>query len=379
VIGIRVESSTMSEAARVLIVDDSRIFRGAIEEVVRGQGDLAVAGSVFSGAKALEFIRQHPPDVITLDVEMPGMNGLETLEAIQEFNRGRTPATQIGVLMVSAFTKRGAEVTVQALQAGAFDVVAKPSGGSSEACLAALREDLLPKIRAFLARRRQIAARTINWKVSSQPARPKPELSPVTRSTRSAGVVLIGASTGGPQALSKLLPELASRINSPILVVQHMPPGFTHSLAVDLSRRCPWPVCEAEDNQVIAPGTIYIAPGGKHLLLRSGLAGRRMVGLNEQPPESGCRPSASVLFRSAAAILGSEAVAVVLTGMGNDGTAGLGPLKRAGGTVIVQDEESSVVWGMPGSVVAANLADIVAPLENIASEVEAAVARRGRS
>ncbi len=281
--------------------------------------------------------------------------------------------------MVSAFTKRGAEVTVQALQAGAFDVVAKPSGGSSDACIAALRDDLLPKIRAFLTRRRQIAARTINWNLSPKPARPKPELSQLAPTARSSAVVLIGASTGGPQALSRLLPDLTARINTPILVVQHMPPGFTHSLAIDLSRRCPWPVCEAEDNQIIVPGTIYIAPGGKHLVLRSGLAGRRMVGLNEQPPESGCRPSASVLFRSAAAILGSEAVAVVLTGMGNDGTAGLGPLKRAGGSVIVQDEESSVVWGMPGSVVSANLADVISPLDSIGAEVQVAVARRGKS
>ena len=369
----------MSEAARVLIVDDSRIFRGAIEEAVRGQDGLAVAGSVFSGQKALDFIREHPPDIVTLDVEMPGMNGLETLQAIQEINRTRTPATQIGVLMVSAFTKRGAEVTVQALQAGAFDFVTTPSGASSEACQAALREDLLPKIHAFLTRRNQIASRTINWNIGAKAPRPRPTGTSGVRATRTSGVVLIGASTGGPQALSKLLPDLTSRIDAPVLIVQHMPAGFTQSLANSLARVCSWPVVEAQDNDTIVARTIYIAPGGRHMVVRSSSAGQRLTGLTDQPPESGCRPSASVLFRSAAAIYGPDAVAVVLTGMGNDGTAGLGPLKRAGGSVIVQDEESSVVWGMPGSVVAANLADLVVPLDAIGAEVEAATVRRGRS
>ena len=369
----------MSEAARVLIVDDSRIFRAAIEDALRGQDDITVAGSVFSGAKALEFIRQHPPDVVTLDVEMPGMNGLETLEAIQQVNRSRGSAAEIGVLMVSAFTKRGAEVTVQALQAGAFDVVAKPSSTSGEASVEALRNDLLPKLRAFLTRRRRAAGPQIPWNLSRQPARARDDSPPPAALSRSLRAVLIGASTGGPQALATLLPDLAGRINAPILVVQHMPVGFTQSLAENLARKCPCPVIEAADGQPIAPRTIYIAPGGKHLVLRTNPRGELLAGLNEQPPESGCRPSASVLFRSAAALLGRETVAVVLTGMGNDGTAGLGPLKRAGGYVVAQDEETSVVWGMPGSAVAANVTDAVLPLGSIARAVEAVSIGRGSS
>ena len=369
----------MSEAARVLIVDDSRIFRAAIEDALRGQDDITVAGSVFSGAKALEFIRRHPPDVVTLDVEMPGMNGLETLEAIQQFNRSQASAAEIGVLMVSAFTKRGAEVTVQALQAGAFDVVTKPSGTSGEASLVALRNDLIPKLRAFLGRRRRAAGQQVPWNLSPHPARARDDSPPPTSLSRSLRAVLIGASTGGPQALATLLPDLAGRVNAPILVVQHMPAGFTQSLAENLARKCPCPVIEAADGQPIVPRTIYIAPGGKHLVLRTNPRGELVTGLNEQPPESGCRPSASVLFRSAAALLGRDAVAVVLTGMGNDGTAGLGPLKRAGGYVVAQDEETSVVWGMPGSAVAASVTDAVLPLGAIARAVEAVSIGRGRS
>lgn len=367
----------MSEAARILIVDDSRIFRSAIEDVIRGQADMTVAGSVFSGAKALDFIRQHPPDVVTLDVDMPGMNGLETLAAIQQFSRTQATGPEIGVLMVSAFTQRGAEVTVQALQAGAFDFVTKPSGASGEESLAALRDDLLPKIRAFLGRRRRSIA--IDWNFNQGTKTDLPARVLPTGSRRSLRAVLIGASTGGPKALSTLLPDLVTRVDAPILVVQHMPAGFTRSLADNLARKCSCPVVEAEDGQLISPRTVYLAPGGKHLVLRSTPHGELRAGVNEQPPESGCRPSASVLFRSAAALLGRQCLAIVLTGMGNDGTAGLGPLKRAGGYVVAQDEESSVVWGMPGSAVAAKLADEVTPLTEIAATVEAVAIRQGRS
>ncbi len=360
----------MSHVARVLIVDDSRIFRGAIEEALRGQDNVALAGSVFSGEKAIEFIRRHPPDIVTLDVEMPTMNGLETLQLIQQWNRTQPAHARIGVIMVSAFTRRGADVTVQSLQAGAFDFVTKPSGNSPESSVLALRRDLLPMIRAFMSRRHSPSQK------ESPPANRPLTIDPnVGRKVRA---ILIAASTGGPQALAHLLPDLSSRTELPVLVVQHMPAGFTKSLADNLSRRCVGPVVEAEDGQVVVPRSIYIAPGGQHLVLRNNATGQLITGLNTQPPESGCRPSASVLFRSAAAILGSETIAVVLTGMGDDGTAGLGPLKRAGGYVIAQDEQSSVVWGMPGSAVAAGLADTVVPLRAIADAVEAAGARKAR-
>jgi two-component system chemotaxis response regulator CheB len=361
----------MSHVARVLIVDDSRIYRGAIEEALRGQDDVALAGSVFSGEKAIEFIRRHPPDVVTLDVEMPGMSGLETLHLIKQWNRTQPAHAQVGVIMVSAFTRRGADVTVQSLQAGAFDFVTKPSGTSPESSVLTLRNHLLPMIRAFVTRRRHSPSGQ-----GSPPATSPLATNPgVARKVRA---ILIAASTGGPQALAHLLPELSSRTELPILVVQHMPAGFTKSLAENLSRRCGGRVFEAEDGQIVVPRSIYIAPGGQHMVLRTNATGQLTTGLNAQPPESGCRPSASVLFRSAATILGAETIAVVLTGMGDDGTAGLGPLKRAGGYVIAQDEPSSVVWGMPGSAVAAGLTDAVVPLSALADAVEAAGARKAR-
>jgi two-component system chemotaxis response regulator CheB len=366
------EHPPMSDTARVLIVDDSRIFRAAIEQALAGQDGIAVAGSVFSGEKALDFIRATPPDLVTLDVEMPGLGGLETLEAIQRFNAGRPNDPPVGVVMVSAHTRRGADVTVRALQAGAFDFVTKPNGPSAEANLQALREQLVPRIRSFMARRQRGPS-------PSHSCAPRP----VLRAARTIRAVLVAASTGGPQALGVLLPELCAGLKVPVFVVQHMPaafPEFTRSLADLLARRTGCPVVEARDGAV-APGTVYVAPSDRHLLLRAGPGGTIVTALNDQPKENGFRPSADVLFRSAAAALGGEAVAVVLTGLKvdrvADGTAGLRPLKRAGGRVIAQDEASSVAWGMPGSVVAAGLADAVLPLGEIAAAVRALVANRG--
>jgi two-component system chemotaxis response regulator CheB len=189
--------------------------------------------------------------------------------------------------------------------------------------------------------------------------------------------VVVAASTGGPRALETFLSDLGDRLELPILVVQHMPAGFTRSLAEHLARQTKRDVIEARDGDVVRPRTVYVAPGGKHLFVRSLTGGALLTGLNEQPPENGCRPSADVLFRSAAAVLGGEVIAVVLTGMDCDGTAGLRPLKRAGGYVLVQDEATSVVWGMPGNVVRAGLADEVLPLGRLAEAVQALVAARG--
>ena len=357
----------MNPSISLLIVDDSRLFRSALEEALRGQPGLTVVGSVFSGAKAIEFIQNSPPDLVTLDVEMPGMDGLQTLEQIRTINQSRPGAPSIGVIMVSAFTRRGEQVTINALQAGAFDFVAKPSGGSAEANLLALRDELLAKIRAFAGSRR---------KAGTAPARsvatPAPSAAVVKR-TRIRAVV-IGASTGGPRALTEMLPALCRATDLPILIVQHMPPGFTRSLAESLARQTGRRVVEAADGLPMEPATVYIAPGAKHLLLRGTPALPRLA-INEQPPENGCRPSADVLFRSAAAVLGGEVVAIILTGMGRDGTAGLGAVRRAGGFVIAQDEATSVVWGMPGSAVEAKVVDEVHPLGAIPAAVGAIIHR----
>jgi two-component system chemotaxis response regulator CheB len=357
----------MADSARVLIVDDSRIFRAALERSLEEEEGITVVGSVHSGEKALEFIRATPPDVVTLDVEMPGMDGLQTLREIERFDAARPPGAKIGVIMVSAFTKRGADVTVQALRAGAFDFITKPSTPDEATSQAQMRHQLVGKIRLYIAQRPRGGPGAVITKPGSVALTPR---------DRPVRAVLIAASTGGPRALETLLPDLSRHVDLPILIVQHMPAQFTLSLAENFARICHNPVVEASDGEPILPKTIYIAPGGKHLLLRAD-AGRLLTGLNEQPPENGCRPSADVLFRSAATVLGGDAAAVVLTGMGADGTAGLRPLKRAGAYVIAQDEATSVVWGMPGSAVTAGLANEVLPLEKIAAAVTA-VAQAGR-
>lgn len=360
----------MSDRINLLIVDDSRLFRSALEEALRGQPDISVVGSVFNGSKALEFIRNSPPDLVTLDVEMPGMDGLQTLEQIQAFNAARGGSPPVGVIMVSAFTRRGEQVTIKALQAGAFDFVAKPAGQSAEANLANLRDELLAKIRAYSStRRRWMPAAPV---ATVRPPSPTARV-PATKRLRMRAVV-IGASTGGPRALSAMLPALCAAVDLPILIVQHMPPGFTKSLAESLSRQTGRRVVEATEGMPLERATVYIAPGARHLLLR-GSSMSPVIALNEQPPENGCRPSADVLFRSAAAVLAGEVVAVILTGMGNDGTAGLSAIRRAGGHVIAQDELSSVVWGMPGSAVEAGVVDEVHPLDRIAGAVASVVQR----
>lgn len=370
----------MVDCARVLIVDDSRTFRAVMEAALSGEDGIVVAGSVFNGEKALEFIRATPPDLVTLDVDMPGMDGLQILQAIQQINRARRPEAEIGVLMVSAFTRRGADVTVRALQAGAFDFVTKPSGVSPEDSLAQLRREVASRVRVFLGRRRRTGeAGRSAFSTASAPAAPAARSSTVAAQPRTIRAVLIGCSTGGPKALASLLPDLAARVEAPIVVVQHMPAEFTRSLAENLARQTAVTVVEAQDGQPLESRTVYIAPGGKHLLLRRDAHSRLVTGTNDQPPEQGCRPSANVLFRSAAAVLGSSAVAVVLTGMGNDGTAGLGPLKRAGGYVVAQDEATSVVWGMPCSAIEAGLVDAILPLEQIAVTVQALCGPRGAS
>jgi two-component system chemotaxis response regulator CheB len=340
---------------RVLIVDDSRLFRSAVEAALSGREEVRVVGSVFSGEKALEFLALHPIDLVTLDVEMPGMDGLATLQEIQKLNQQRAGCRPIGVLMLSAHTRAGADVTIQALQAGAFDFVPKPALGSEEANQAWLAQQLMAKIRAF---------RNPSALPEDRPTLPAVRNSGLRRPVQA---VFIAVSTGGPHALGELIPALAARIEVPVLIVQHMPAGFIGSLASRLSRGGV-KVVEAIDAQPLAPRTCYLAPSGKHLIVRR-IGGVLHTGLLETPPENRCRPSADVLFRSAAAELSGSAIAVVMTGMGCDGTAGLAVLKRAGGYAIAQDEATSTVWGMPGSVVEARLADAVVPLGRIADVI----------
>ena len=361
----------MADPIKVLVVDDSRLFRTAVAESLAGEADVQVVGSERNGLKAIEFLRANAAgvDVVTLDLEMPEMDGLATLKAIRELNSSRPREREIGVIMLSAHTTEGAQSTIAALTAGAFDFITKPTGESPAESIASLRRQLPTRIRAYSARMRP-ALRAVAAVPRPVPA-PVPT-SPGARPIPRAGTaqaVLIGVSTGGPRALLTMLPRLTQLVRLPIVIVQHMPPKFTASLADSLGKVCAHKVHEAVDGQPIEPGNTYIAPGGRHLVVRRTSPLSVVCGVNDNPPENALRPNVDVMFRSAAQVWGGNVVAVILTGMGADGTKGLAPLKRAGAPVIVQDEATSVVWGMPGSAAAAGLADQILPLEAIPDAV----------
>jgi two-component system chemotaxis response regulator CheB len=351
---------------RVLIVDDAVVMRRLVSSVLEQDPDLEVAGVAANGRLALAKIPQCNPDVVTLDVEMPEMDGLETVSHIRKLY------PKLPIIMFSTLTRRGAAQTLDALARGATDYVAKPANvGSVSDAIERLREELIPKIKAHC----RSAAAVLS---ESQPAlaalRRLPPLaaSALTRlRTGNYGPALaIGTSTGGPNALNLLIPALPADLGVPVLIVQHMPPVFTAMLAERLNSCSAIRVHEAAHGQRIEAGHAYIAPGGKHLEVASS-KGDVVAQLHEGAPENSCRPAVDVLFRSVAAVYGAGSLAVVLTGMGQDGLRGSEALREAGGRVLVQDQKSSVVWGMPGSVARAGLADEIVELENMARAIRA--------
>jgi len=355
----------MPDVFKVLIVDDSRLFRGEVAQVVQAVPGFVVVGSVFNGVKAVEFIQGHAVDLILLDQEMPEMNGLATLAAVMQHNA--QAGTRTAVLMVSSHTTAAADVTIKALTGGAFDFVTKPSTAvDGPGAISRLKSDLVAKLKAFAHSRLPHLSAAMSHG-STPLLTPAPSATfdrPGTRHVVRA--IVIGASTGGPRALGDVVPPLCGYFPGvPIFIVQHMPAGFTASLAQNLAKQSGRTCVEAKDNQLVELNTIYVAPGGQHLNLRRGGMGI-MTGLPDLPPENGCRPAVDVLFRSSADCYGADLLAVILTGMGNDGTAGLVHVKRAGGHVIAQNQATSVVWGMPGSAVAAGVVDEVHPLGDIA-------------
>lgn len=345
---------------KILIVDDSRIFRSAVEEMLSREADFEVIGSVWNGIKALEFIKTNPPHLVTLDVQMPDMDGLETLKEIQKINATRKPSEQIGVIMLSSHTQKGADITVQALEMGAFDFIAKPESRNLKDNISQLCQQLVIKIRNYASIR---IPSFIPKKQKERKAWP----STVPRSRAQSGgfkAIMIGVSTGGPQALAELLPPLCAQVEVPIFIVQHMPPTFTQSLAKSLNNKCRYEVVEAGENEYVEDLHAYIAPGGRHMVLEKDHQRIRTV-INDQPPEKGCRPSVDMLFRSGATVYGAQVLGVILSGMGTDGTEGGKELKKNGAIIIAQDEESSVVWGMPGSARNAGIVDEILPLREI--------------
>jgi two-component system, chemotaxis family, protein-glutamate methylesterase/glutaminase len=346
---------------RVLVVDDSVVMRRMFSEILSSDPTLDVVGTASSGSIALAKIPQLSPDLVTLDVGMPEMSGLEVLAEIRK-THGALP-----VIMVSCPTERDADSTLQALSAGASDYATKPAPGSKlDDAIQHMREQLLPKIRALCANEAPAPVR--RGRGSLPP--------PAARATTpgQVGILAIGASTGGPNALTTLFSQLPGSLPVPVVIVQHMPPLFTKLLADRLSTSCSLQFHEAKDGDLLRPGQAWIAPGDHHMrIVRDGASAR--VVLDQSPPENSCRPAVDVLFRSVAAAFGAAALAVVLTGMGQDGLRGCEHVHERGGQILVQDESSSVVWGMPGFVARAGLAQAVLPLEEIAGEIRRRMAR----
>jgi two-component system chemotaxis response regulator CheB len=344
---------------RLLIVDDSAVVRTVVASALSADPEIEIVGTAANGRLALEALAKTSVDVVTLDVEMPVMNGLETLREIRKRSR------ELPVIMFSALTAPSARVTMKALFLGANDYVQKPTRDDGDA-RTLIRKELLPRIKALGAKTRSRPAAA-----PAPKATPTPPPARRSGSTRTPKVLAIGVSTGGPDALSSIIPKLPATFPVPVLIVQHMPAMFTKFLATNLESRSNIPVTEAREGEELRPGHAYVAPGDWHLQVgrRGSNNGPLIARLDQGPPENACRPAVDVLFRSLARTVGAQTLAVVLTGMGHDGTKGCQPLREAGAQILAQDEASSVVWGMPGSVVQAGLADGIVPLGKMASEI----------
>jgi two-component system chemotaxis response regulator CheB len=346
------------EKIRVLIVDDSLLVRRALRECFRSDPEIEVVGVAETGVRALEQIGTLKPDIVTLDIEMPEMDGLETLKTL------RAQGSTIPVIMFSKYTSEGATATLEALELGASDAVAKPEthGGKGISCEVAKRQ-LTTRIRAlgrkFARTRKVVLKRDVAATVGS--AEEERFVAP-----QSIEAVAFAISTGGPSALIEIVAALSVDIDVPIFITQHMPPMFTKFLAERLTARGTLPAHEVEDGMIAKPGNIYIAPGNYHLEVARKDA-EVVVGLSQAPHENSCRPSADVMFRSLASAYGPRLLSIVMTGMGQDGKKGCEYVKSHGGTVVAQDEASSLVWGMPRAVISAGLHDAIVPLSGMAT------------
>jgi two-component system chemotaxis response regulator CheB len=348
------------ERIRVLVVDDSLVIRRLVVDALVSDPDIEVVGQAPNGKLALEKVAALSPDAVTMDIEMPEMNGIEAVRAL------RRTHPRLPVVMFSTLTERGAAATLDALSAGASDYVTKPSNvGSFADSQRNVREQLIPKLKALTSARRRVPAVV--------PVAPRPVAGRRPR-TGPFGVLAIGCSTGGPDALATVLPSLPADLAVPVVVVQHMPPVFTRLLANRLDGQCRVEVVEAKHGDALVPGRVLVAPGGYHLVVRR--HGTAVVAeLNEDPPENFCRPAVDVLFRSVKAVYGDRVLATVLTGMGRDGERGSKVIRDAGGEIYVQDDATSVVWGMPGAVAGAGLADKILPLPQIGPALANALSR----
>jgi len=370
---------------RVLVVDDTVTFRKILSDALADIPGVEVVGTAHHGKMALTRIEALKPDLVTLDIEMPEMDGLQVLEAIhaQKIN--------VGVIMVSSFTRRGSELTIRALELGAFDFITKSTEGDYAHNREAIRSALAPLIKAFTQRKniRAILHDVHGGQAGVPAAPPVPRAAPAAVTLQPEAIrpaaqapgmgkmrpnlVLIGVSTGGPNALAKVIPALPANLGVPVLVVQHMPPMFTRTLAESLDKQSALRVKEAEHNELAQVNTVYIAPGGKQMKVTAGQGGSPLIQISDDPPENNCKPSVDTLFRSASQHFPGHICAVIMTGMGSDGTLGLRLIKRQPARVIAQDEASCIVFGMPKEAISAGVVDVISPLDAIAGEIRKAV------
>ncbi len=364
-------AASISRRIRVMLVDDAVVVRGLFARWVEAEPDLEVVATLRTGRDAVNQLERVDPDVVVLDVDMPELDGIAALPLLLEKKR------DLVVIMASTLTRRNAEISLRALSLGAADYIPKPGSNREVSASTAFRRDLIEKIRQLGLRAKRLR-HGIKTRVS-RPAKPAPSIVPATEEIAPLRlrqmpltpprVLVIGASTGGPQALNRLVVQIDTVIQrAPVLITQHMPPTFTAVLAEHLARVSKFPVREASDGEEVNAGAIYLAPGGKHMKVerRDGMA---VIAIDDGPMVNFCKPAVDPLFASAAEVWGNKVLALVLTGMGSDGLAGAKEIVAAGGHVIAQDEETSVVWGMPGQVTNAGLCSAVLPLPEIGGRI----------
>lgn len=368
------------EPLRVLVVDDTIVYRKIVSDVLSAIPGVMVVGSANNGKIALSRIQSLKPDLLTLDVEMPEMNGLQVLEHIRKGN------LDTEAIMLSTLTVKGGEMTIKALELGAFDFIPKPQEGTMAENMAAVTALLTPMIRNIQKRietKKRIREKYQSGKPLTFPTAPldiaippRMESRPLPARPFSSGIrsrseiVAIGISTGGPNALSRMMPMLPADINVPIVIVQHMPPLFTQSLANSLNAKCNIAVREAKHGDILEPNVALIAPGGKQMRIAAhGDGKRRLVQITDDPPLNSCKPSADYLFFSVATHYVGRATGVIMTGMGSDGTKGLKLMRENGAGIIAQSEETCTVYGMPKEPIESGIVDTIAPLDRIAEEI----------
>jgi two-component system chemotaxis response regulator CheB len=381
-VGSRTPSISGAEPLRVMVVDDSAVIRGLITRNLEASPNVHVVASVGNGQMAVSQLERNDIEVIVLDIEMPVMDGLTALPKLLELD------PHIQVIVASTLTLRNADISMRCLEAGAKDYIPKPTATREISGESDFKRELLDKVTALGANRRRLPKRTVT-STGLRPIMPRPAGPVIPKSlytgsitlrqaaTEPPDIIAIGSSTGGPQALFAVLTGMKSAgLTQPIMITQHMPATFTTILAEHITRQSGWQAAEGVDGEAIRSGRVYVAPGDFHMVLES-KGTERVIRINKNPPENFCRPAVDPMFRSISQIYGKRVLAVILTGMGQDGMKGGQQIVAGGGTVIAQDEATSVVWGMPGAAATSGICSAVLPLPEIANYVVKLAARRG--